>query len=90
MSGPAILKLSAWGARIPKELHYNFPISVSYLTEEDDASLSEKLKAYQTFRIEEASEYFFTLRSDIETPLELFTSKRASIASKIKLGRSLQ
>ena len=33
MSGPAILKLSAWGARILKELNYKFTIQVNWLGE---------------------------------------------------------
>ncbi|MFM7682116.1 MAG: aminoacetone oxidase family FAD-binding enzyme, partial [Bacteroidota bacterium] len=38
MSGPAILKLSAWGARILNEKNYNFAILVNWLNElkEDD------------------------------------------------------
>ena len=39
MSGPAILKLSAWGARLLHDLHYNFKIEVNWLhdTTTDDA-----------------------------------------------------
>ena len=39
MSGPAILKLSAWGARILYDLNYNFKIQVNWLheTTTDDA-----------------------------------------------------
>ncbi|HTB30400.1 MAG TPA: NAD(P)/FAD-dependent oxidoreductase [Bacteroidia bacterium] len=39
MSGPAILKLSAWGARILKELNYRFAIQVNWLgsINEDEA-----------------------------------------------------
>lgn len=32
MSGPAILKLSAWGARILNDLNYNFKIQVNWLS----------------------------------------------------------
>ena len=31
MSGPAILKASAWGARILSDLNYNFKILVNWL-----------------------------------------------------------
>ncbi|MBK7964402.1 MAG: NAD(P)/FAD-dependent oxidoreductase [Bacteroidetes bacterium] len=44
MSGPAILKLSAWGALDLKALNYNFTLSVSYLPEENDQSLMDFLK----------------------------------------------
>jgi predicted Rossmann fold flavoprotein len=45
MSGPGILKLSAWGARILNELNYNFQISVNWLlyTSYEDALI--KLQA---------------------------------------------
>jgi hypothetical protein len=44
MSGPAILKLSAWGARILEEKNYNFSILVNWLhpkTESDITNLVE-------------------------------------------------
>ncbi|MBP7245623.1 MAG: NAD(P)/FAD-dependent oxidoreductase [Bacteroidia bacterium] len=44
MSGPAILKLSAWGALDLKGLNYNFTLTVSYLPEENDETLLTKLK----------------------------------------------
>jgi predicted Rossmann fold flavoprotein len=48
MSGPAILKLSAWGALDLKALNYNFTLSVSYLPEENDETLLTKLKNLRT------------------------------------------
>lgn len=44
MSGPAILKLSAWGALELKALNYNFTLSISYLPEENDETLLLLLK----------------------------------------------
>lgn len=44
MSGPAILKLSAWGALDLKALNYNFSLSVSFLPAENDQSLMDFLK----------------------------------------------
>ena len=47
MSGPAILQLSAWGARILAEKNYNFSILISWLNDikEDDLRVRlEKLK----------------------------------------------
>ncbi len=44
MSGPAILKLSAWGALDLKALGYNFTLSVSFLPAENDQSLMDFLK----------------------------------------------
>lgn len=50
MSGPAILKLSAWGARILDPLKYNFTIEVNWLntlTEEDVLDSLKNLKILQ-------------------------------------------
>jgi predicted Rossmann fold flavoprotein len=45
MSGPAILKLSAWGARILHEKTYAFILVVNWLPAEDIASVLEKLRS---------------------------------------------
>ncbi len=39
MSGPAILKLSAWGARILAEASYRFTIMVNWLSDDNEQSL---------------------------------------------------
>ncbi|MDI5888967.1 NAD(P)/FAD-dependent oxidoreductase [Flavobacterium yafengii] len=44
MSGPAILKLSAWGARILQDKNYQFTIFVNWLNDEDTADVEKKLK----------------------------------------------
>jgi len=44
MSGPAILKLSAWGARILKEKEYRFEIRVNWLGERSDQSLRDEIQ----------------------------------------------
>ncbi|MGZ9735095.1 NAD(P)/FAD-dependent oxidoreductase [Flavobacterium sp. GNP002] len=44
MSGPAILKLSAWGARILHDKNYQFTIYVNWLNDEDTADVEKKLK----------------------------------------------
>lgn len=46
MSGPAILKLSAWGARILAEKGYNFNILVNWLYNLKDFQVLEKLEAF--------------------------------------------
>ncbi len=50
MSGPAILKLSAWGARVLEPLKYHFKIEVNWLnnlSEEDALDALKELKALQ-------------------------------------------
>lgn len=43
MSGPAILQLSAWGARILEEKHYDFAIRVNWLNETTEQVLRQEL-----------------------------------------------
>ena len=44
MSGPAILKLSAWGARILHDKNYQFTIFVNWLNDLDKEAVEKKLK----------------------------------------------
>jgi predicted Rossmann fold flavoprotein len=44
MSGPAVLKLSAWGARNLNELDYNFTILVNWLPQKTTEDVLEELK----------------------------------------------
>ncbi len=44
MSGPAVLKLSAWGARILKEKNYRFEIRVNWLGDGNDQSLRDEIQ----------------------------------------------
>jgi predicted Rossmann fold flavoprotein len=44
MSGPAILKLSAWGARILHDKNYQFTIFVNWLNDADQEEVEKKLK----------------------------------------------
>jgi predicted Rossmann fold flavoprotein len=44
MSGPAILKLSAWGARILHDKNYQFSISINWLNDVDTEDLEKILK----------------------------------------------
>ena len=44
MSGPAILKLSAWGARILHDKNYQFTIIVNWLNDADKEDVEKKLK----------------------------------------------
>jgi len=44
MSGPAILKLSAWGARVLHDKNYQFTIFVNWLNDADHEEVEKKLK----------------------------------------------
>lgn len=56
MSGPVILKLSAWGARILAVMAYQFTILVNWLSEETESSLREK---WQSIRNELAAQKMY-------------------------------
>jgi predicted Rossmann fold flavoprotein len=44
LSGPCVLKLSAWGARELQQLNYHFTISVNWLGDEKEEAVREKIK----------------------------------------------
>jgi predicted Rossmann fold flavoprotein len=44
MSGPAILKLSAWGARILHDKNYQFTVFINWLNDADKEDVEKKLK----------------------------------------------
>jgi len=48
MSGPAILKLSAWGARILAPLEYKFTILVNWLPDDSEENILDTLLQYKT------------------------------------------
>ena len=48
MSGPGILRLSAWGARILAEKNYQFTLQVNWLPDHDAESCEEFLKSVRT------------------------------------------
>ncbi|MFK7749033.1 MAG: NAD(P)/FAD-dependent oxidoreductase [Kordia sp.] len=47
MSGPGILKLSAWGARILADKHYNFQIEVNWLNDVDKEDCLANIKDFK-------------------------------------------
>lgn len=47
MSGPAILKLSAWGAQILESLKYNFSIEVNWVNNLSEEDVFEFLKSFK-------------------------------------------
>jgi predicted Rossmann fold flavoprotein len=48
MSGPAILRLSAWGARLLAGRHYRFPLQVNWLPSLGGPGIAEALNARRT------------------------------------------
>ncbi|AVR47316.1 aminoacetone oxidase family FAD-binding enzyme [Christiangramia fulva] len=68
MSGPAILKLSAWGARELNALVYNFRIKVNWTPEFSSEEMLEKLKE---MKFELSRQFVFT-RPHFELPKRLW------------------
>lgn len=48
LSGPAILKLSAWGARLLHDHHYQLPLRINWLPDHNPASLETLLRQTQS------------------------------------------
>jgi predicted Rossmann fold flavoprotein len=53
LSGPAILKLSAWGARELKQMNYEYKITVNWISASNEQKLAEQ---FQSLRFELASQ----------------------------------
>ncbi len=47
LSGPVVLRLSAWGARILAEKNWNFSILINYLPEYNEETMQQKLSELQ-------------------------------------------
>ena len=96
MSGPAILKLSAWGARILSEKNYQFTIFVNWLNDIDTGDAEKILKdlkqEHSKKAVSKKSPFDFpnrlweslVLASGIDTPPALGVTKWADL-SKIQL-----
>lgn len=77
MSGPAILKLSAWGARILHEKNYNFQFSVNWLPKHSIESVIDLLNSYKIdFSSKKISNEF---NVDIPKKLKWFLVQKAGI-----------
>ena len=70
MSGPAILKLSAWGARVLEPTNYHFSIKVNWLL---DVSEEEALENLLIFKINNAKQTIFKY-TQFDLPKRLWQS----------------
>ena len=59
LSGPAVLKLSAWGAKGLHERNYNTPIVIDWLPEENRSQTEKKLLEMK--KTNRSIEYWFRL-----------------------------
>ena len=87
LSGPAILRLSAWGARLLHQLDYRFPLRVHWLPQLDADALTREFDARRTRQ---------AARRIVNTPLPPLAGRlwdslvqAAGIPPRNPLGRSL-
>lgn len=82
MSGPAVLKLSSWAARLLNEKNYEFDFKINWLPEHDAESLKDLFNSY---RQEYGSKKVFN-QFDLPIPkkLKLYLLAKADISSDIK------
>lgn len=84
MSGPAILKLSAFGARILNDINYNFKVQVNWMNETNQELVSNQLLSI-------ASEHSHKILSNnkptsVPERLWLFLLKKCELSEKKKWG----
>ncbi len=70
ISGPAVLKLSAWGARYFNEVSYQFPIEINWLPLSSKETVFEELKILRTV----ASKQQITTYSRLNLPKKLWVN----------------
>lgn len=82
LSGPAILKLSAWGARVFSDCEYQFELKVNWLPRENQQTVDEKLRRYA----DDNGKKMVTSTGALELPKRLWVAltERAGIAPQKK------
>lgn len=92
MSGPAILKLSAWGARVLHDLNYNFVLKINWLANEKESQIPILLNQYkQDWKLKQIKNCPFDLPKRLWQyfleKLKINPEKRWSEISKIEINR---
>lgn len=82
MSGPAILKLSAWGARELAEMQYNFTVVINWLPVLNEQQVAEQ---FRSFRVSSAAQKVMN-RNPFGLPQRLweYLLKQADIAENTR------
>jgi predicted Rossmann fold flavoprotein len=84
LSGPAILRLSAWGARELAQKNYAFTIHVNWIPEYNEQSLKE---AFQNFRIAIAGKKIVNhVVGQLPTRLWQFLVQQAGISAEMRFA----
>lgn len=81
MSGPAVLKLSSWGARFLNEKNYEFDFSVNWLPEHNNESIIELINQHkQEFGSKKVINQFDV---DIPKKLKFYLLQKAGISNDL-------
>ena len=83
MSGPAVLKLSAWGALILNKRNYDFEITVNWLGSEKEADVMEEL---EVAKHDQAKKMIFNFNPFPQIPKRLWESllKASGIQNSVR------
>ncbi|MBL4670411.1 MAG: NAD(P)/FAD-dependent oxidoreductase [Flavobacteriales bacterium] len=82
VSGPAVLKLSSWAARLLNEKNYEFDFMVNWLPNHSEESLKELFASYkQNFGNKKVMNQF---ELEIPKKLKLFLLQKAGISTELK------
>lgn len=84
LSGPAVLRASAWGARTLSELGYNCSVQINWLDDVQDADLKEIIRGLR----QEQGKHFVKQRNPFGLPRRLweFLTAEAGIDEAIRWG----
>jgi predicted Rossmann fold flavoprotein len=82
VSGPAILKLSSWAARLLNEKNYEFDFMINWLPNQDEVSIKELFNSYR--QNNGNKKVFNQFELDIPKKLKHFLLEKADISSDIK------
>ncbi|PCI96879.1 MAG: aminoacetone oxidase family FAD-binding enzyme [Flavobacteriales bacterium] len=82
VSGPAVLKLSSWAARLLNEKNYEFDFMINWLPNHNETSLKELFNSYkQNFGNKKV---FNQLELDVPKKLKHFLLEKSNISSDLK------
>jgi predicted Rossmann fold flavoprotein len=84
VSGPAILRLSAWGARELKTMNYEFRIHINWLPEYNEQSLKEQ---FHDFRITNSAKKIINHNfTELPNRLWLYLSEQSGVKEEMRFA----
>jgi hypothetical protein len=83
LSGPAVLRLSAWGARELKEVNYEFKVHINWLPDFNEQSLKEQ---FQEFRKSNSSKKIINHNSGLPNRLWQFLLEQSGVNNETRFA----